>query len=668
MAFFALALTAGSGAERLPIADFAREPDISYARLSPSGIRLGYLREYNNRSTLHVADLEHNKLYRLNVGEAVVRNHARKEVSNFTWASDQRLVITTTAWDTFYGVFATDWNGGHFQAISGYEDDKVKLRGTFEGSAGTIITYSMNSALREIIHVNHNPDQTLLMLDRHETSAGSYNRPDIVRVNTVTGLATTVVKNPGEVAAYGVDYDGVARFGILSHGDLSGAIYRTGADAPWQTILPLKNRNGQLRPLGLDGVTNRLIVANLTPEKRWAVSALDPANGELSEPLLSDPEYDIVPEHYIPGMVGVTLAGPIFSPAKRTLVGIRYYNEAPRVKWLDKDFARYQAAVDKWLPDTVNLLVDQSQDGKKLLWFCFSDQNPGSYHLLDLANRSFKPLGTRMPWIKPAAMAPMLAIKYTARDGLVIHGYLTVPVGMSPKNLPLVVMPHGGPWVRDTWGFNPLVQMLANRGYAVLQMNYRGSTGYGEVLYQNARRQIGGKIQDDIEDGTRWALAIGLADPRRIAIMGMSYGGYATLFGLGHNPELYRCGISFAGVTDWLAFFDDSDIAEYNSSKRYWREQLGDPRKEAINLRTISPVTFADKITAPVLIIQGKDDQRVPPDQAKRMIEALDRAGRKPESLLIPRLGHTYGDEKQRTEIFEAIAAFLEKHLDAGVP
>jgi len=259
-------------------------------------------------------------------------------------------------------------------------------------------------------------------------------------------------------------------------------------------------------------------------------------------------------------------------------------------------------------------------------------------------------------------------VKYQARDGLVIHGYLTVPVGYEPKKLPLVVMPHGGPWARDTWGFSPMVQLLANRGYAVLQINYRGSTGYGDELFQQAKREIGGKIQDDIEDATRWAIAAGVADPARIAIFGMSYGGYSALFALGHNPELYRCGISAAGVTDWPGIYEDSDVSDSKAARAYWREQIGDPGKDMTRLAAISPVNFADKIVAPVLIIQGEEDQRVPEDQAKRMIAALTRAGHPPEQNLVKDLGHSFGTEKQKAKLYQQVVAFLEKHLGPGVP
>lgn len=650
--------------ERLPIEDFAREAAVQKARLSPDGRRVAFVREWNGRSTLHIADLESKKVSRLELGEAAFRAQAQKEAASFEWVGPERLLVTTVVNDALYGLIATDWNGARPTPISGWELPKARL----QSEGGGIATLTADSFLREIVHVAHDKDQNVLMLDRHEHGGGMRNRPDVVRVNTANGRISPVLKNPGEVAQYGFDYDGVARYGILSHGDLAGVIYRENEKAAWQTVMPLARREGQLRTLGFHAAANQLVVGDLNAQKRWSIFPLDPVTKALGEPMLSDPEYDMFSPRFTPTINGISLAGPVVSRHRRRMVGIRYYEEAPRVKWLDEDYAKYQAAADRTMPDAVNVLVNESLDGKRLLWLGFSDQDPGMFFMLDLEKKAVVPVGTVRPWIKPAQMAPMLSIKYAARDGLVIRGYLTVPVGHQPKGLPLVVMPHGGPWVRDVWGYNPLVQLLANRGYAVLQLNYRGSTGYGDELYQQARREIGGKIQDDIEDGTRWAIAAGVADPQRIAIMGGSYGGFSTLFALGHNPDLYRCGISSFGVTDWLAFLDDSDIAEYKSASRHWREQLGDPEKDRERLRTVSPVNFADKITAPVFIIQGRQDQRVPHDQAKRMIAALEKAGRAPETLIMSGMGHNYGNEKQRTEIYTRMVAFLEKHLGPGVP
>jgi dipeptidyl aminopeptidase/acylaminoacyl peptidase len=663
---FCLLLGSAAAIERLPIADFTRTPGAARVRLSPDGKMLAFIRDHVGKATMHFIELDNKgNVSRLDLGEAELANGATKSVGNFTWIGNNRVVVTTVVYDNaLYGVTATNWNGAQNMAISGYEDTKVRVT----GAVGGMISYEARSRLREVIHAFNDEDQAILMLDRHETGAGSANRPDIMKVNTLTGLASLAVKNPGEVARWGLDFDGVARLGITSHGEKSGAIYRADEKSEWKTILPLQPRRGQLHPLGFDAANDKVFVADLTDDRRWAIFRLDPVDGSLGEPVVKDPVYDIVPESYIPSIDGIALASPILSRKSRTLVGVRYVSDLPRVKWLDRDFARHQVGIDRGLPDTLNILVNTSDDEQRLLWLAYSDRDPGSYYLMDLTKRSLKVVAPRMGWIKPALMAQTFAVKYPARDGLLVHGYLTVPVGYEAKGLPLVVLPHGGPWVRDVWGFDPLVQLLANRGYAVLQMNYRGSTGYGDKLYREARRQIGGEIQDDIEDATRWAIAAGVADPKRIAIMGMSYGGYSTLFGLGRSPELYRCGISFAGVTDWSAFLEDSDIAEYKSASRHWREQLGDPKKDQDKLRAASPVNFADQITAPVLIIQGKKDARVPQDQAKRMITALAKAGRKPESLFVSNLGHNYGNERQRTEIYQAMVTFLEKHLGPGVP
>jgi dipeptidyl aminopeptidase/acylaminoacyl peptidase len=359
----------------------------------------------------------------------------------------------------------------------------------------------------------------------------------------------------------------------------------------------------------------------------------------------------------------------VFSEKKRALVGVWYLRDAPRVQWFDKDFIAYQSAMDRRSPNTINLYVDHSRDDKRVLFLAFSDRDPGTYYLLDAEKKTIRPLAPRMPQIKPNQMAEMLSVQYPARDGLGIHGYLTLPVGYPPKNLPVVIMPHGGPWVRDVWGFDPLVQMLANRGYAVLQMDYRGSPGYGQEFFNKGKREVGAAIQDDIEDATRWAIARGLADPQRIAIVGGSYGGYSVLFALGHNPELYKCGISIAGVTDWVSIYKKFSDPEYKYARQYWTENIGNPRTDEAFLQSISPVNFAARITAPVLFIHGKEDRTVPPRQARAMIATLEQAGRKPESLFLSERGHAvFATRKARLEVFKAIESFLDRNLGPGVP
>jgi len=250
------------------------------------------------------------------------------------------------------------------------------------------------------------------------------------------------------------------------------------------------------------------------------------------------------------------------------------------------------------------------------------------------------------------------------RDGLAIHGYLTLPKDAAPRNLPVVVNVHGGPWARDVWGFNPEVQFLADRGYAVLQINFRGSTGYGRRFWEASFREWGRKMQDDVTDGTQWLVDQGIADPARIAIYGGSYGGYATLAGLAFTPDLYAAGIAYVGVSNLLTFM--------KAIPPYWKpmlamlqEMVGDMEKDEAMLRAASPVFSADKITAPLLIAQGAKDPRVVKSESDQMVEAMRKRGVEVEYLVKDNEGHGFRNEENRFEFYESMERFLAKHIGA---
>jgi len=346
------------------------------------------------------------------------------------------------------------------------------------------------------------------------------------------------------------------------------------------------------------------------------------------------------------------------------LYGVLYTTDKPHYHWFDVARAKLQAEIDASLPDTFNEVVSATPDEQLLVVYATSDLTPGAYYLLDRRRTALMQIGRINSHLDPAKSRPMQPITYPARDGLVIHGYLTLPAGAEGQRVPLILNPHGGPYnIRDVWGFNPEVQFLASRGYAVLQVNYRGSGGYGQRFLKAGKHEWGRKMQDDLTDAVQWAIAQGIADPGRVAICGASYGGYAALFALGHNPDLYRCGISLSGVTDWVKIYENNADPERKIARQYWIEQIGDPNTDESFLRAISPVNFADKITAPVLIIQGKEDHIVPPNQARNMLDALEKAGRKPQSLFLAEEGHGIRRRAARLEEFKCIEAFLAKNL-----
>jgi dipeptidyl aminopeptidase/acylaminoacyl peptidase len=656
---------AAFAAPRVPLEDFVHDRDVGAMQLSPDGQYLSFLHDVAGHPTICTEPVGSTNILQFDMGFASVFSPAAiKDVAGYGWIGDDRLIMTTAAWNTLYGVLAANRDAKEISPISGLE--------LIPHAGGILLNVNLDGLLWafQSFHRFNDPDSSVLMLDLHTYSGTEQLYPDVVRVNSVTGGAITVVKNPGNVRGWGADHLGQVRIGLTDAGGLKlGMIYRVDEDSPWGK-LDVPSDMKDLKMVAFDGDNRHLFMSALSPEKRQALYRLDPEDGLKGALVISDPEYDVIQEEQklTPYIDGIRLVRPVFSEASGTLLGVCYLREAPHVKWYDKKFAAYQGAVDHAMPNTVNLYVAHSRDEKRVLYFSFSDRDPGTYVLLDAQQRWIHPVAKRLPRIVPGQMAEMLSFVYPARDGLNVHGYLTVPVGYPAKHLPLIVMPHGGPAVRDVWGFDPLVQFLANRGYAVLQMNYRGSPGFGDEFFRKGLRQVGAGIQDDIEDATRWAIAQGIADPERIAIVGGSYGGYSALFALGHNPGLYKCGVSIAGVTDWMKIYHNLNDPEYKYTRQYWREHIGDPQTDEAFLKSVSPVNFADKITAPLLMIQGTEDFTVPPDQARAMISALEAAGHKPESLFISDDGHYMNSARARREGFQAIESFLEERLGTGLP
>ena len=309
-------------------------------------------------------------------------------------------------------------------------------------------------------------------------------------------------------------------------------------------------------------------------------------------------------------------------------------------------------------------LTSSTPDGSKVVFLVSGGSDPGQFFLYDSASRKASFLFARRPWIKPEQMAAVEPISLKSRDGLALHGYLTRPSGQEDaKNLPTVVFVHGGPYgIRDHWEFDPHVQMLASRGYAVLQVNYRGSGGYGEAFEQAGFREWGGKMQDDVTDATRWAIAQGVADPKRICIFGASYGGYAALEGAVKEPELYRCAIGYVGVYDLRLMYTRGDIPQSTYGDNYLKRVLGED--ESV-LWDRSPIAHLDRLKAKVMLIVGGADKRVPPVQGESLRSALNKAHIEHEWIYQRTEGHGFYDEKSAQDMFGKVVAFLDRNLGA---
>jgi dipeptidyl aminopeptidase/acylaminoacyl peptidase len=311
----------------------------------------------------------------------------------------------------------------------------------------------------------------------------------------------------------------------------------------------------------------------------------------------------------------------------------------------------------------VTLPVSESEDGSKIVYFAFNDRTPGAYFLFHANADNLERIAEVSPWIKPEEMAEMQPIAYPTRDGQQIRGYLTLPKGREPKQLPLVVMPHGGPWLRDTWGFDRRVQFLANRGYAVLQPNYRGSTGYGLAFMEEGYKQRGMKLQDDLADGVAWAVREGIADSRRIAVFGTGFGGYVAMVALSHTPTLYRCGITYAGLTDV------KDQAQYTSEyaprpvQKLAEMRTSENRSEKDLLPELSVWSHLPRVRAPVLLIYGGKDDIVPLTQSRRLERALLANGKGCEFYCKLSEHHAFSTPSNVFKLYQRIDEFLRKTM-----
>jgi dipeptidyl aminopeptidase/acylaminoacyl peptidase len=296
-----------------------------------------------------------------------------------------------------------------------------------------------------------------------------------------------------------------------------------------------------------------------------------------------------------------------------------------------------------------------------------SDVSPGSFYLYDRKSAKMEWLGDRQPWVDPKRMSPMQPVRYKARDGLEIPAYLTVPRDSSGKNLPLVVLVHGGPNIPgDSWGFQPEVQFLASRGYAVLQPNYRGTTRYGWKHFSSALKQWGLTMQDDVTDGVAWAVAQGFADPKRVCIYGGSYGGYAAMMGVAKTPEVFKCAINYVGVTDLPLLLTATWSDTYHSDFAVFADKyrIGDPDKDLDRLKATSPTNLASRIKAPVMMAYGASDVRVVPQHGTFMKSALERAGNPPEVwMMVDGEGHGFRRMDNQVMFYGAMEKFLDKHI-----
>lgn len=614
----------------LPVETFFRKPTFASLSFSPDGKAIALLQSINNRLNLVVLDLATMK-------KTLITNLKDQDVDAYTWATRDRLLfVLDTEGDEFYGFYIIGRDGKGYRELSGTAKKQMES-GKVSGRT-----------VRLFADIPAEPDQVLVL-----ENARYPLFPDVYRINLKTGGKVMTTVNPGNVTGWIADRAGVVRIGYVQEVGKISIIYRDGPDHAWETIHTRGPLDPEWTPLGFDGDNRTLFVSSGEGRRTNALYRYDTAERRLDPaPVFADDTYDV--------------GNLIYSESRRRVLGVAIQRDKPFTHWFDPADAQIQAAVDAALPGYRNAIAEATPDGNTLLVHSYSDREPGVYYLVNLKERKLQEIAVTREWIDPTLMAPMQPIEFKARDGLTLHGYLTLPVGRDPKNLPLILNPHGGPYgPRDTWGYNPEIQFLANRGYAVLQVNFRGSGGYGLPFEKAGYRKWGGEMQDDLTDAVKWAIAQGYADPKRIGILGGSYGGYAVMAGLAFTPELYSAGVNIVGVTD-IGILLEGTNSWHEVRRETFALRIADARRDSDWIKAVSPVNHAASIRAPVFMAYGENDARVDIRHGKLMEAELKKAGKDYEYYLRRDEGHGFRKEENQIELYRRIEVFLKKHLPAN--
>ena len=598
----------------IPLKDFFRNPERTDYAISPNGKYLSFLAPYKGRLNVFLQEISGGEPQRLT-------NVTERDIAKYLWGNDRTILyIKDNAGDENFHLYSVFTDGSGSKDLTPFDGVRVNIVDELEDYDSEIL-----------IELNkRNPEFF-----------------DVYRLNFETGEMKVAAENPGNVSGWGTDHKGTIRIAVTTDGVNNGIMYRDSAEDEFKTIITTNFRQ-MLSPLFFTFDDKNIYASSNLGRDKAAIVEYDIKNNKELSVLFEHPEVDVNILKY--------------SKKRKVLTVIPAYTHRIERVILDDEIRRIYEKLEKELAGYEITIVDTDDNEEKYIVAAYNDRTTGSYHIYDKSTDSITKINDVSPWINEEQMSEMKPVTFTSRDGLKLNGYLTLPKGKEPKDLPVVLNPHGGPWARDYWGFNPEVQFLASRGYAVLQINFRGSVGYGREFWESSFKQWGRKMQDDLTDGVKWLEDQGIADPKRVAIYGGSYGGYAVLAGLAFTPDIYACGVDYVGVSNLFTFM--------KSIPPYWQpflemmyEMVGNPETDKQLLEDASPVFHVDKIKAPLFIAQGRMDPRVNVNESDQVVEALKKRGIDVPYMVKDNEGHGFHNEENRFDFYEAMEKFLTKHL-----
>jgi dienelactone hydrolase len=620
----AVLVTGVGRGQPVPIEVLFRDPQMASVQLSPDGRTIAFRKVVKGKLTLATMEVGKPETIRGVIGRR------QMDVAGFFWLNAEDIIFSVN-YERYYtlGLYSLNVNTRKRREIPVRSN---RIYSEFPSEPDSFLVYRF-------------PENSI--------------NPNIVKVRIGALHSELFFENPGNARLFISDYSDTVRMMQLYRKGRLRIKYRASEGDPWETVeLP-----DETVPLEFDHTGDFLYVASSLGTPTMGLYKLDLETWEMGDPIIIHDKYDIFSNYE---MSRPTRWQSLISGNKYPgLVGVRFETEKPQTVWLNSDFQTLQDVVDQTLPGTINM-IDGSDDGfRRFIIHSFSDREPGVFHLFDLDQRDISVIGRVNDLIDPAAMSPMRPIEVPTRDGEVISGYLTTPFNRSEgERRPMVVLVHGGPWVRDSFHFDPEVQFLASRGYLVLQVNYRGSAGYGKQhVNQSSLNDFDGQMQNDITDAVHWAIDQEFVDRERIAIMGWSFGAYSAIHGLIHHPNLYRCGIALSGVYDWMSHFRERKRDQSRAGYEFYKFLMADPEENAELFERLSLLGKTGPICAPVLLVHGGRDRVVDDRQTRRLASVLRRNKKQLETLYENRERHGFVTEKARFRLYEDIEEFLEKHM-----
>ena len=594
---------------------FFKNSEKTNFQISPDGKNIAFLKSVNNKFNLFVIKAGSKT-------ETQLTNVTERDIKNYFWGNDDKL------------VYAYDTDGDEKFFINSVDINTKKITTLVNQKENRVIIIDLLAGIKdEILIAINNPKNNMF---------------DAYRLNITTGLTTLALKNPGNITGWHTDNNGVIRIITTTDGVNTGILYRNNENESFK-LTTYSDFQDEFTPLHFTADNKYVYVLSNHNRDKIALVKYD---------FKSNQEIGVIYQNST-----VDVKDAVYSTAKKKIIFVNYITYKRECYFTDENFYKISKSLKSKLPGKEFELVNTSLDEDKLVIRSYSDKSLGAYYLYTVANNKLEKLADLSPWIDESQMSEMKPISYKSRDNKTIFGYLSVPVGVEAKNLPTVILPHGGPWLRDVWGFNKDVQFLTNRGYAVLQMNYRGSKGYGKEFYEAGFKEWGAKMQDDITDGTEWLIRQGIADKKKIAIYGYSYGGYAALMGVIKNPNLYKCGVSNCGLINLVSFV--------NSVPEYWApfkdmlyQIIGNPKTDSLKLVNASPFHNIQKIKVPLLIAQGANDPKVNINEVNVFVNKMKEAKLDVKYIVKNDEGHGFENENNRFDFYRELEKFLVKNIN----